>query len=292
MTSDERSTQTKVGIFIFIGIVVIGAMVVYFGRLGEGVRGYYNLRVEFPNASGIMRGSEVLLAGARVGRVASEPEILPSMEGVFVTLRIFEDVRIPKASEFTIGSSGLLGDKFIQIILKPGASAADFIAPDAVIQGGGEGGGFGEIAENADQLIGELRTAIANVNTMAEKLNTGVLNDEGIASLSETLKNLKLTSERIATASADADKVVQQARTAVAAGEQTMESAKKAADELQRTLADVRGIVRDVRRGQGALGMLIANREVAENLRALVANLRRHGVLWYRDRETEAPASR
>ncbi|MDX2079864.1 MAG: MlaD family protein [Terrimicrobiaceae bacterium] len=292
MTSDERSTQTKVGIFIFIGIVVIGAMVVYFGRLGEGVRGSYNLRVEFPNASGIMRGSEVLLAGARVGRVATEPEILPSMEGVFVTLRIFEDVRIPIASEFTVGSSGLLGDKFVQIILKPGAKASDFIAPDSVIQGGQEGGGLGEIAQSADQLMGELRTAIGNVNSIAEKLDKGVLNEEGIASLSDTLKNLKLTSERVATASAEADQVVEQARSAVATGEQTMESAKKAADELQKTLADVRGIVRDVRRGQGALGMLIANREVAENLRALVANLRRHGILWYRDREAEAPPSR
>ena len=60
MTSEDRVTQTKVGIFILIGLITIGMMVVYFGRLGEGVRSYYTLRAEFPNASGLLRGAEVL----------------------------------------------------------------------------------------------------------------------------------------------------------------------------------------------------------------------------------------
>jgi hypothetical protein len=38
--------------------------------------------------------------------------------------------------------------------------------------------------------------------------------------------------------------------------------------------------VRDARNGKGALGTLISNRTMAENLQALVANLRRHGILW------------
>jgi hypothetical protein len=37
MSSEERGTQLKVGIFILIGLVTVGLMVVYFGRLGEGL---------------------------------------------------------------------------------------------------------------------------------------------------------------------------------------------------------------------------------------------------------------
>jgi len=126
---------------------------------------------------------------------------------------------------------------------------------------------------------------------VAKKLDTGILSEDGIASLRETIKNLQTTSTSLATASAKVDKVVAQADSAIQSGKGTMDSAKKAADELQRALADIRGLVREVRQGQGALGTLITNRETAENLKALVANLRRYGVLWYRDGEkAKSPA--
>jgi hypothetical protein len=35
--------------------------------------------------------------------------------------------------------------------------------------------------------------------------------------------------------------------------------------------------------GDGLLAMLLTNKEVANNLRALISNLRQHGVLFYRD---------
>jgi ABC-type transporter Mla subunit MlaD len=291
MTSEDRITNIKVGTFILIGLITIAMMVVYFGRLGEGVRSYYTLRAEFPNASGLLRGAEVLLAGAKVGRVIDSPVILPDMNGVFVDLRIFEDVKIPTASEFTIGSSGLLGDKYVVITLKENAKESPTIAPGSTIKGGSDGGGMAGMAENAGELVSELRATVANVNSVVKKLDSGILNEEGVASLRETLKNLQTTSTSLAAASAKVDKVVAQADSAIQSGQGTMESAKKAAEELQRTLADIRGLVREVRQGQGALGTLISNRETADNLKALVTNLRRYGILWYRDGEkAKSPA--
>jgi phospholipid/cholesterol/gamma-HCH transport system substrate-binding protein len=285
MTSEDRITQTKVGIFILIGLITIGMMVVYFGRLGEGVRNYYNLRVEFPNASGLLRGAEVLLAGAKIGRVMDNPVILPDMNGVYVDLRIFDDVKIPTASQFAVGSSGLLGDKYVVIDLKENAKASPPITPGSTIKGVNDGGGLGGMAEDAGALVTELRATVANVNSVVKKLDSGILNEEGIASLKATLKNLQTTSTSLAAASAKVDAVVTQADTAIESGKGTMESAKKAADELQKALADIRSLVREVRQGQGALGTLISNRETADNLKALVGNLRRYGILWYRDGE-------
>jgi len=291
MTREDRRTQTKVGIFILIGLGVIALMVIYFGRLGEGVSSYYKLRIEFQNASGLLRGSEVLLAGAKIGRVTNSPTILPDLNGVFVDVEIFEHVDIPSASEFTIGSSGLLGDKYIQIILKPDAKASPTILPNTTIKGVEDTGGIGGMADSAGELIAELRVAIGNINSMAKKLDSGVLNDEGIRSISETLKNLKTTSEKLSVASAGVDKVVADAGSAIEGSKATMDSAKKAADELQRALTDIRALIREVRQGRGALGVLMSDREVAENLRALVANLRRYGILWYKDGEkAKSPA--
>ena len=285
MTSEDRATHTKVGLFILIGLITIGMMVVYFGRLGEGVRRYYTLRAEFPNASGLLRGAEVLLAGAKIGRVVDNPVILPDMNGVYVDLRIFDDVKIPTASEFAIGSSGLLGDKYVVINLKENAKASPPIAPGSTIKGGNDGGGLGGMAESAGALVSELRTTVANVNSVVKKLDSGILSEEGVTSLRDTLKNLQTTSTSLAAASAKVDKVVTQADSAIQSGQSTMESARKAAEEFQRALADIRVLVREVRQGQGALGTLISNRETAENLKALVMNLRHYGILWYRDGE-------
>jgi ABC-type transporter Mla subunit MlaD len=291
MTREDRSTQTKVGIFILIGLGVVALMVIYFGRLGEGVSNFYNLRIEFQNASGLLRGSEVLLAGAKVGRVTNSPTILPDLNGVFVEVKIFEHVKIPSASTFSIGSSGLLGDKYIQIILKPDAKSSPFIEPDTTIKGVEDTGGIGGMADSAGELIAELRVAVGNINSITKKLDSGVLSEEGIQSISDTLKNLKTTSEKISVASAGVDKVVADAGSAIETSKATMDSAKKASDELQRALTDIRALIREVRQGRGPLGVLMSDREVADNLRALVANLRRYGILWYKDGEkAKSPA--
>lgn len=285
MTSEDRAIQSKVGVFILIGLITIGLMVVYFGRVGEGMRSTYTLRAEFPNASGLRRQADVLLAGAKIGRVINDPVILPDMNGVYVNLRIFDNVKIPSKSEFSVGSSGLLGDKYVDIGLKGEDKSSVPLAPGSTVKGVNDGGGIAGMATDAGALVAELRTTVANVNSVVKKLDDGILNEQGIASLRETLKNLQTTSTSLAAASSKVDKVVAGADSAIQSGKGTMDAAKKAADELQLALADIRSLVREVRQGQGALGTLIANRETAENLKALVANLRRYGILWYRDGE-------
>jgi ABC-type transporter Mla subunit MlaD len=285
MTSEDRAIQSKVGVFILIGLITIGLMVVYFGRVGEGMRSSYTLRAEFPNAGGLRRQSDVLLAGAKIGRVANDPVILPDMNGVYVDLKIFSDVKIPGRSQFSIGSSGLLGDKYVDITLAGDDKSSPPLEPGSTVKGVNGGGGIAGMATDAGALVAELRTTVANVNSVAKKLDEGILNNNGIRSVNETLKNLQATSTSLAAASAKVDKVVAGADSAIQSGKGTMDSAKKAADDLQSAIADIRSLVREVRQGQGALGTLIANRETAENLKALVANLRRYGILWYRDGE-------
>ena len=274
MTTEDRKTQIKVGIFILIGLTITGMLLIYFGRLGEGFANYYNLRVEFANASGIIRGSEVLLAGAKVGRVTADPVIMPDMQGVNVELRILEQVRIPVESQFSIGSSGLLGDKYIQIVLKNGKPEGPIIEPDSTIKGSDIGDGIGGLTEGAGDLIADLRTTVKNINTVVEKLDQTVLSKSELESISTTIKNLQTTTGKLAESSGRFDSLLK-------TGQETMDSAKKASDEF-------RALAQQAQTGRGALGMLISNREMADNLRAFILNLRKHGILWYKD--TQKPA--
>lgn len=283
MTGREHATQLRVGFFMAIGLITIALMVVYFGRFGDSIRGFYRIRVEYANASGIYKGGSVLLAGAKVGFVESDPVILPDMEGVFLNLKIYEEVKIPSAAEFSIGSSGLLGDRFVQIALKKGARGSPPIPPDAVIKGKAEAG-FENITERAEVLLGDIQEAVGNINSVAEKLNSEVFKAESMENLGATMANLKTASASFAETSKKLDGVLQKVEGAVGAGEQTLAAGKTAADELKKTLADIRGLVQQAKQGKGLLGTLLTDRQMADNMKALVSNLREHGVLWYKDR--------
>src|SRR6266436_706448 len=106
-----------------IALAVIGGFVLKFGRLGEGFKIYYDLTIRFKDASGLLKGSDVVLSGAKIGRVSGGPRLLG--EGVAVPLRIYEYVKLPKGSQFTVGSSGLLGDRFVNVITPPGPPKED-----------------------------------------------------------------------------------------------------------------------------------------------------------------------
>src|SRR5438309_10355865 len=136
----ERGLEFKVGLFVLVGLAVLAALVVEFGRVGEGFKTFYNLTVNFPDASGLLKGSDVLMAGAKVGRVSGGPRLNPNGEGVLVPLRIYGFVKIPLGSKFVVGSSGLLGDRYVSVWQPPRDQITDYFHPDAFVAGSRETG--------------------------------------------------------------------------------------------------------------------------------------------------------
>jgi phospholipid/cholesterol/gamma-HCH transport system substrate-binding protein len=138
MSDKDRGLELKVGIFVAIGLLIVGALVVEFGRFGEGLKTYYLITVHFSDASGLLKSSDVLLGGAKIGRVAGPPRLVSGGRGVDVPLKIYHFVNIPVKSTFTIGSSGLLGDRFVSIYPPAGKPSA-YIAHGARVEGAREG---------------------------------------------------------------------------------------------------------------------------------------------------------
>jgi ABC-type transporter Mla subunit MlaD len=293
-------TQTRVGFFMLLGLVAICTMVVYFGRLGDGFKKYYDLRVEYPNASGLFKGADVLLAGAKIGAVQDGPYVLDNMRGVYVILKIREGVQIPQGSAFAIGSAGLLGDSYVEITMPSKLDVEHYvaIAPGSTVVGVKEGGGISELAGQGGELIDDVRTAVKHIDTVVQKLNNEVLTKETIAAVGETMQNVKTSTAEIKAASDKFGTVISGATDAMNKMTEavshitktadkttdTLAATKAAAISFDKTMVEIRLLVRDARNGKGALGTLISNRTMAENLQALVANLRRHGILWYKDR--------
>lgn len=257
MYNRDSRIETKVGFFVLLGLAVVAFLVVYFGRLGQGLQKFYDLQVDFPNASGLLAGADVLLGGARIGYVALDPRVLPAMQGVAVELKIREEVALPAASKFIIGSSGLLGNRFVDVLVAPDANLEERLAPGSIVQGQRETG-IEDLTRDSAALMADIRKAVNTINTALERLDNTALSEASLQDLRATLANLKKGSEGFA-------------------------NINQTTKDLQAAAADARKLMLSARTGSGPLPMLLNDRQMANDLKALIANLRRHGVLWYKD---------
>jgi len=274
MNRHERGLEFKVGAFVFVGLAMLGALVVQFGRLGEGFKTYYALTVGFTDASGLLKGSDVLLAGARIGKVSSGPRMVREGQGVDVPLKIYEYIKIPEGSKFTVGSSGLLGDRFVNVVMPPGQPKA-FLAPNTHITGVRETG-IDDLTREGGALVTDLRGTVQKIDTTVNHLNEDTLSSANMENLKSSLEHLNQATGALAESSKKLDGVIEQA-------DSTMASAKKAADNLQNAIADTRKVLQSATQGKGLVATLLNNQELANDLHALISNLRAHGVLFYRD---------
>lgn len=112
---NENRTELFAGVFLFVGLALIAALVVKFGEIGDVFRKKYSLSVEFPSAGGVVAGSEVRLNDVPVGKIASSPKLNKNGDGVLFDLEIFGDVKIPRNSSFVLSREGLVGDSFLSI---------------------------------------------------------------------------------------------------------------------------------------------------------------------------------
>jgi len=274
MNRHERGLEFKVGIFVFLGLAMLGALVVQFGRLGEGVKTYYQLTIRFNDASGLLKGSDVLLAGARIGKVSGGPRLVREGDGVAVPLKIYDYVKVPEGTKFSVGSSGLLGDRFVNVTIPPGPVKA-YLPPNAYVNGARETG-IDDLTRSGGALVNDLRGTVQKIDTTVDRLNQDTLSPANMENLKLSMEHLNQATGALAQSSQKLDGVVEQADSAMA-------SAKKAADDLQNAIGDTRKVLRSATQGKGVVATLLNDQTLAADLHALVTNLRTHGVLFYRD---------
>jgi phospholipid/cholesterol/gamma-HCH transport system substrate-binding protein len=289
MNGHERGVELKVGVFVFLGLAAIGALVVQFGRLGEGFKTYYPLKIRFNDASGLLKGSDVLLAGASIGKVAGGPRMTREGNGVDVPLKIYDYIKIPEGSKFTVGSSGLLGDRFVNVTLPRGEPKA-YIAPNSYIVGVRETG-LDDLTREGGALVADLRGTVQKINVAADRLGQDALSQGNMENLKASLQHLSDATGALAQSSQKLEGVIGQADAA-------MSSIKKDADTLHvvlnhadKTVQSASDVFRQATHGDGALATLLTNKQLAADLKALISNLRAHGVLFYRDSAARSEAS-
>ena len=112
-------------------IVAIGFVVVGFQSGGWGsTNDSYVLNASFRSIEGVTVGTDVRLAGVKVGKVSG---ISLNSESFRADVKISVDlsVELPDDSAILIASEGLLGGNFVEI--QPGGSPFNFVAGDMIM---------------------------------------------------------------------------------------------------------------------------------------------------------------
>lgn len=123
------NVEIAVGIFLVIGFLCFAYLSIKLGEVDVFGENTYTVNARFTSISGLKKGAAVEIAGVTVGKV-SIIRLDHEDYTAWVQLSINEDVNIDEDSIASIRTSGIIGDRYINI--SPGGSDI-FIKPEGEI---------------------------------------------------------------------------------------------------------------------------------------------------------------
>lgn len=175
--------ELKVGIFIFIGIVILSVIVFSIGNFYSVKRGYI-LDVVFNFANGIGMGAPVRYAGVEVGEIKDIKVYFDEQENkpmVNLTIWVAQNTWINENAKATINTLGLLGEKYLEIT--PGTREARLLNKGDILRG------YDPVS--TEELTRSTKDLMAKIDSLIESINK-IAGDEGMrASLKNTVSNVE-----------------------------------------------------------------------------------------------------
>ena len=324
--SENKRVEWYVGLFVLLGLLMLGTLILMFGRFDT--RSKYDLTVRFQEA-GVFPNAPVRLGGAKVGVVSAVPKLTEDYKSVLVKLKIYDGIRIPRGSKFTVNREGLLGDAFVSITPPAKIETKDGLSPflepgnEEVIAGFDAAGlddlqeSAASISEKAENAITELRKTLTTLNTAVDRFNTEFLTEDNLENFSESLTNFKESTEKISKAGDRLEPLLTEAQGAMTKAGAAMDKTNRVMDTLEPTISglkpavekipvliddlhpaitDLRDTVKstntfigNLQNSEGLLQALMHDTKLKDDFTAILANVRERGILRYKDVSGESP---
>ena len=316
---EKSRLEIKVGLFVFICLALLAALLIQFSKSSSLWRGTYELHLHADNVGGIKPRAGVLLAGVPVGSVA-DIQLAPDGKSVTMILKIYKDFPIYHDARFVIEQSGFLGDQFISVV--PTANTLPLWTNNADVPCEAPFN-LQEVARGAAGFIQRIDETAKKLDASVTDLRTQVLNAQTLASFGTSITNLKLFTESaldtvhningvVITNSAQVglavsnavlfssslDELADSARVVLATNSVNLTQATK---DIADATATFKQLAADLQAGRGLAGALLQNPELATNVEGIAANLAvtssnlnrlgLWGVLWsHKPAATKNPA--
>ncbi|HEX5399136.1 MAG TPA: MlaD family protein [Verrucomicrobiae bacterium] len=312
---EQKRLQTKVGLFVFIGLALLALLVIQFSKGASLFRRTFELRMQAVNAGGLKPRASVQLAGVEVGTV-SDIQLAPSGTNVTIVLDIYKGVQIFHDARFVIEQSGFLGDRYVSIV--PANNELPLLTNNAVVNCE-EPFNLQDMARSAAGFITRIDATAKKLDASVTDLRRTVLSEETLNNFAVTMHNMRTVSEQAIGTMNDVNDFIAMNTNQVGFAvsnvlffsEQLTRLANSAntllvtnTPEINATLANIRSstetlknMVDELQSGRGLAGTMLQNQELATNVQAIAnnlsvatSNLNRLGLwgfLWHKESEPE-----
>jgi len=244
------SAETKVGVFVIVGLALLLAGTLIVEDVNPFRRGYV-LKTYFDSVEGLMPGNVVTLAGVECGKVKG----MRLADGrVEVLLQINEGTIVRSDSVATVAIQTVLGGK--KIALTMGSQKRPALEPGDTILSE-ETKGIGDLATELTQRLADF------LDESAPKASTILSNLE---EASNDLREGKGTLGRLLTDEALYDDAAKAISTLSAAGEKLDKIMEEKGPEITRIIEDLAEVTSHIRAGEGTLGKLLLDDEPYQNI--------------------------
>jgi phospholipid/cholesterol/gamma-HCH transport system substrate-binding protein len=273
----QRGIQVRVGIFVFATLVILTAAIFVLGSRTQYFQPQYTLKAVFSNVGYLLQGAGVYLAGVQVGRVA-EIRFFEDLaaQKVLVVLKVARDYqeRLRQDSVATITSSGLLGDKYIDITL---GSESEPVLQDGMFIRSQEPADYSLLLRKGEEVLEntmQITSSLASLASAYRTSQTPIAVTDLLTSLSNIAREIETGKGLIHTLIYDKghEQIFVDIAATTAALRETMTGIKQGKGflpslltdpnpavvvQLTKTMSSVQKLLHDIETGQGALHALV-----------------------------------
>ncbi|MBU1912502.1 MAG: MCE family protein [Candidatus Omnitrophica bacterium] len=182
----KMNFELKVGIFIFIGIVILSVIIFSIGNFYSVKQGY-NINVVFSFANGIGVGAPVRYSGVQVGEVQDIKVYFDEKENkplVKLNIWVSQNTWINENAKASINTLGLLGEKYLEIF--PGTRDTRLLQKGDTLKG--------HDPVSTEELTRSTKELIEKISTLTDSANK-IAGDEALrTSLKNTFSNMEALS--------------------------------------------------------------------------------------------------
>lgn len=274
-------SKLRVGIFVLIGLAVLGFLILNSSGDFNPFEKKIRLKARFAAADGLREGSEVQLAGVRIGKVETVRLLPPDspedfkIEAVMIVgselngQPINERIRTDSNAQL-IATSLLANDKVINI--SPGTAKGTPVSENDILESR-VAISINQLTQTGNDLLEQINKIAIPANEILNKANQGegtlgrIVNDESLyRSLDATIGETRLTVTKLQTT---LDKVNSGQGSA---GKILNDPALY--NSLNNTLAQLESISTDIKSGRGSAGKFVTDDALYNETRAAIIDLR------------------
>lgn len=274
-------SQLRVGIFVLAGLAVLAFLILNSTGDFNPFEKKLRLKARFAAADGLREGSEVQLAGVKIGKVEDvvllppdspedyKVEALMAVDSELNGRPISERIRTDSTAQL-IATSILANDKMINVT--PGSSKGAPVAENHVLEST-EAISINQLTKTGNDLLEQINKLAIPANQILNKANQGegtlgrIVNDESLyKNLDSTVAETRLTMAKLQTT---LEKVNRGNGTAG-----RLLNDPQLYNSLNRTVTQLEAISTDIKAGRGSAGKFVTDDALYNETRAAIIDLR------------------